>query len=263
MHHRMAWLVAWGLLLKAPGQAAQASEDGGAAAATGLEGKRWAWHSFTALDGGGLVPTDPTRYWVEFLPDGKLALQSDCNRGFGTWTKTGRVVQLNPLGTTLMACADGSLDGRFLELLRTTSRVAPDGATLLLSGPMGVLRLAPVPLPVHVRLTETAWTLVAVEDEAGATALPPGHYLVEFRPDGALQWKAECHQGGGRWEVQGRLLWLRAEGAASSAACVPATPGPDFARLLHMTGRVSLAGTELVLEEASRRLRLRAAPSLF
>ena len=41
MHHRMAWLVAWGLLLKAPGQAAQASEDGGAAAATGTPIRLW------------------------------------------------------------------------------------------------------------------------------------------------------------------------------------------------------------------------------
>jgi heat shock protein HslJ len=259
----MGWLVASGLLLQAPVQQALAAEDGGTSAQAGLVGRRWAWDSFTAadMDAGALLPTDPERYWVELLPDGKLALQADCNRGFGTWTAARGVVQLQPLGTTLMLCGGESLDRRFLELLRTTSRVAPDGATLLLSGPSGVLRLATV--PADIRLTETAWTLVAAEGKAGATPIPPARYLVEFRRGGALRWKADCTQGSGRWVAKAGTLTLHADGAASIAACTPAPLRPDFARLLNKTVRFSLADTELVLEGAGRRLRFRAAPSPF
>jgi heat shock protein HslJ len=260
MHHRMDWLVAAGLLLQAPSVTALGAEDGGVSAQAGLLGKRWAWDSFTAADGdgGALVPTHPERYWLEFLPDGKLVLQADCNRGFGTWTEAGGGVQLKPLGTTLMACLGESLDGPFLELLGKTSRFALEGATLLLFGPSGVLRLAEV--PAAVLLTQTAWTLVAVEDTAGATPISPGGYRLEFHPGGALQWTADCQKGSGTFVAKGRTLKLQADGAASPTACAAAAPGPDFSRLLYKTARFHLEGTELVLEGAARRLRFRPAP---
>lgn len=261
MHHRMGWLVASGLFLQAPAPAALGADAGPAPTHRGLLGRRWAWDSFTPADAdaGALIPTHREWYWVELLPEGKLALQADCNRGFGTWTDEGGEVQLKPLGTTLMACLGESFDSRFLELLRTASSVSRDGAMLLLSGPSGVLRLAEV--RAEGILTETSWTLVAVEDKAGATPMPPGRYRLEFRPGSILQWTADCQQGGGTWgAAKGRLLTLHAELGASTPACTPGTPGSDFLRLLNQTARFSFADAELLLEGARGRLRFRAAP---
>jgi heat shock protein HslJ len=262
----MGWLLASGLLVQTLAPAALGADAGaGLARVGGLLGRRWAWDSFTATDadaGGTTLPSRPERYWVEFLPKGKLALQVDCNRGFGTWTQeSGGGVQLQPLGTTLMACQGESLDFLdFLELLRQTSSVSRDGASLLLSGPSGVLRLAEV--QADARLTETSWTLVAVEDKTGATPVPAGRYSVEFRPRGALQWTADCAQGGGSWHAsKRRALSVHAASGALTTACVPGTPDLDFSRLLNETARFSFADTGLLLEGAHGRLRFSSALS--
>ncbi len=259
MHHLQACLVASGLFLWASTPAALGADTGGAAARLGLLGSRWVWDGFApAADAGALVPTHPERYWVEFLPQGKLSLQADCNRGFGTWTEEATAVELKPLGTTLMACGEASLDGRFLELLRTSS-ASRDGVRLLLRGPLGVLRLAEV--STEGRLTETAWTLVTVEDVAGATPMKPGRYGLEFLPGGVLRWTAECQTGGGTWRTaQGGALTLHASAGATSAACVAGTSGPNLSHLLNTVGRLSFADGELVLEGPSGRLRFRSAP---
>jgi heat shock protein HslJ len=130
------------LLLQAPGGTRAAAQDAGVSAATGLEGKRWAWEGFTAPDAGPLVPAHPENYWLEFLPHGQLAIQADCNRATGKWTVEGAALHLTPLAMTLMACPEESLDGRFLALLQRTTHFRRRGRTLRLEldGPSAVLR---------------------------------------------------------------------------------------------------------------------------
>jgi heat shock protein HslJ len=257
----MGWLVVSGLLVQTGVQSARAAEDARSAAKAELVGKRWAWDSFTSADAGALVPPHPENYWVQFLPEGKLVLQADCNRGFGTWTEEDGGVHLKPLGTTLMACPEGSLDSRFLELLTRASQVGVRGTRLLLRGPAGVLRLSLV--PAQALLTESAWTLVAVEGKDGVTPILPGHSFVEFRKGGALLWKSDCQEGPGTWTAKEGSLRLDAEKGAPSAACTEATPGLDFRRRLEKTARFSFEGTDLVLDGAPQGLRFRAAPSPF
>jgi META domain len=256
LHHLQAWLAS-GLFLWA--SAALGANADGAAAERGLVGGRWAWDGFSpAADAGVLVPKHPEKYWVEFLPEGKLSLQADCNRGFGTWREEPTGVELKPLGTTLMACGEASLDGHFLEVLRTSS-ASRDGVRLLLRGPLGVLRLAEV--STEGRLTETAWTLVKVEDRAAATPMKPGRYGVQFLPGGVLRWTAECQTGGGTWRTaQGGALTLHASAGATSAACVAGTSGPNLSHLLNTVEGLSFADGELLLEGPSGRLRFRSAP---
>jgi len=259
MRHRVGSLLAAVLLLS---PFAHGADAGGGAAIHALLGRRWAWERFvpTDADAGALIPAHRERYWVELLPEGKLSLQADCNRGFGTWTEGKAGLELKPLGTTLMACVAESLDSRFLQLLRTTSSVSQDGAALVLRGPSGVLRLAEV--SAEGLLAETAWTLLAVENTTGKTAVPSGRYGVEFKPEGTLRWTADCQHGGGTWKAgKGRLLKLEAAKGVATGACVPLSPGFDFARLLNETGRFSWLDAELLLEGPYGRLHFRTAPT--
>src|SRR5690606_32936052 len=48
-----------------------------------LEGVVWQWEQFEGSDGVAAGPTSPSQYTLTFLPDGKLAVKADCNRGRG------------------------------------------------------------------------------------------------------------------------------------------------------------------------------------
>ncbi len=123
------------------------ARDAGTPGPAGLTGARWGWVHFRAKGAADLVPAHPENYWVEFLPDGALAISADCNRATGTWTAKGAQLTLKVLASTLAACPEGSLDSRFLQLLAGVSRGSVHGQTLLLWLPedTGVLHLAARP----------------------------------------------------------------------------------------------------------------------
>jgi heat shock protein HslJ len=54
---------------------------------------------------------------VEFLPDGGLNVQADCNNANGTYTVNGNQLDMEILTTTLAACPPESLSDEFLQLL--------------------------------------------------------------------------------------------------------------------------------------------------
>lgn len=123
------------------------AQDGGTTAPSGLLGVRWRWVHFTAPGVAPVVPAHPEAYWLEFLPDGALAISADCNRASGTWTAKDGQWTLKASASTLAACPEGSLDSRFLQLLSSVTRGSVRGQTLLLWLPkdMGVVHLTATP----------------------------------------------------------------------------------------------------------------------
>jgi heat shock protein HslJ len=92
-----------------------------------LVGVIWQWESFQGGDGAVIAPDDPSKFALEFQPDGTVSGQIDCNRAFGSYTEDGSTISL-VLATTRMYCGDGSLDadfGRFLA--ESTTFVIRDG----------------------------------------------------------------------------------------------------------------------------------------
>lgn len=83
-----------------------------------MVGTSWQLVSIQSMDddqGTTEVP-DPSKFTVEFAPDGKAFFQLDCNRGHGTYTvepsddgTTGSLT-FGPIATTLMLCPQPSLD---------------------------------------------------------------------------------------------------------------------------------------------------------
>jgi heat shock protein HslJ len=93
-----------------------------------LEGVTWVWEGFEGGDGSVVTPEDPASYALTFLPDGKLAVKADCNRGAGNWVFDDPGIDLSVGALTRMACPEGSLSDVFVrDVDAATSAVFRDG----------------------------------------------------------------------------------------------------------------------------------------
>lgn len=88
--------------------------------------------------------------YLQFAPDsGRVTGSGGCNRISGPFTRDGDRLQLGPIVSTRMACADGRLNQQeveFLSALESTNRYAIAGDTLTLlrdDEPLARLRAAP------------------------------------------------------------------------------------------------------------------------
>ncbi|MGD9892476.1 MAG: META domain-containing protein [Dehalococcoidia bacterium] len=110
-----------------------------------LTGIVWEWQQ-TILNNDEIVtPDDPSRYTVEFQPDGRLAGRADCNRIMGSYTVTGSQIEIGPLASTRVACPPGSLGDRFaMQLQDAAIFVFRDGNLYLdIKFDTGTMRFAP------------------------------------------------------------------------------------------------------------------------
>jgi heat shock protein HslJ len=113
-----------------------------------LLGVLWQWQETRSNTGEVLMrPEDPTHYTVEFLPEGRLGIQADCNRAMGTYAVTGAQLALQIGGVTRMDCPPGSLMDPYLRQLdRAVSYTIQQTLTLALTGG-GVMLFAAVVSP--------------------------------------------------------------------------------------------------------------------
>ena len=105
----------------------------------------WEWQEFVGGDGAVVTPDDPAHYAITFLDEGKVAIQADCNRAFGSWSADDARIDITVGGVTKMACPEGSQMDRFLrDLDDAGSHVFRDGH-LFLALPIdsGILEFAP------------------------------------------------------------------------------------------------------------------------
>lgn len=84
-----------------------------------LAGTKWRLVHFQSSDDsiGTIIPPNVGNYTLEFMPDGKLAMQLDCNRGTATWqeadrTATGATLTISPGAMTRAMCQPGAIDTR-------------------------------------------------------------------------------------------------------------------------------------------------------
>ncbi len=107
-----------------------------------LAGSKWEWTKLYNDDESVLTVKEPTRYVVEFLENGKLSLQADCNKGMGAWSGVSPSLKIEATASTRMACPAGSLGDRFLKLLSLAESIESDGRKLsiVLKPREGVMR---------------------------------------------------------------------------------------------------------------------------
>jgi len=111
-----------------------------------LSGVSWEWREFAGGDGEILRPTTPGQYTVEFLSDGKLVIQADCNRAAGTYTADDPIIDLQIGAVSRAMCPPGSLTDRFLRDLGDASSFVFREGRLYLALPIdsGILEFDPV-----------------------------------------------------------------------------------------------------------------------
>jgi heat shock protein HslJ len=89
-----------------------------------IEGTSWRLVHFQSMDDaiGTVIPPRVENYTAQFLPDGKLALQLDCNRLSAGWAADGSSLTLTGGPMTRAFCGEGALDSqiaRDLEFIRS------------------------------------------------------------------------------------------------------------------------------------------------
>ncbi|QQE64505.1 hypothetical protein GFS31_11860 [Leptolyngbya sp. BL0902] len=86
------------------------------ATAPSLVGSVWKLQQIQMNDGSQTVPSNPENYTIEFMGDGSVVVQADCNRGRGSFaTAADNRLNITGVATTRMACPAGSADADFLR----------------------------------------------------------------------------------------------------------------------------------------------------
>ena len=108
----------------AASDAAAGAEVGTEAAAAGIDlaGTRWQWMQMvTPVE--TFVPDDPAQYLMEFMADGVIGIQADCNSGSGSYETNSSEgsLSINITNTTLALCPEGSLSDQFIRSLNAAA----------------------------------------------------------------------------------------------------------------------------------------------
>jgi len=87
----------------------------------------WQWTSVTTKPTGETTTiSDQQNYTITFRDDGTLSGKADCNTFSGTYSQaSGFSITIG--ATTMAACAEGSMDQQYLELLSAVVAGGPDG----------------------------------------------------------------------------------------------------------------------------------------
>lgn len=81
---------------------------------------------------------DPAKYTLQFMAEGQLLVQADCNRGSGPYTLVSQRLFIANIALTRMACPSDSLDQTFLEQVGSVDGYRLEGEKLVLT-----VRVAP------------------------------------------------------------------------------------------------------------------------
>ncbi len=100
--------------------------------ASDLVGVVWVWVEFLENNDTVTRPNMPANYTLEFLPDGQVTLQADCNRANGTYTVKGSQLEIEIMTTTLAACPEGSLGDEYIQLLNDAVAFIREGEQLFI-----------------------------------------------------------------------------------------------------------------------------------
>ena len=168
---------------------------------------------------------DPSRYTLQFLPDGRLTAKLDCNQGSGGFSATDGVLEIEQMISTLALCDADSNGHNFQFVLQGATKYAfdPDGF-LLLSGDEGDLKLRPT-------LPGVTWEWQKFAGGDGEIIRPdnPNQYTIEFLPAGKLAVQADCNRATGTYTVDKSTIDLQI-GGLTRAMCPPGSHMDRFLR---------------------------------
>jgi len=108
------------------------TEDNAGDESAKLMGVTWKWDESAYKDGTKSTPTDSSKYTVTFGDDNHAAIKADCNSASGEYMVDGSTLKLEPIITTLIACADPTLGTEFLRDIQAAVTYHFDGDKLII-----------------------------------------------------------------------------------------------------------------------------------
>lgn len=174
-----------------------------------LTGRVWELEEILFNDGKTLVAEPSENYTVEFMDDGSLAVQADCNRGRGSFTMPEPgLLSVAPIATTMAACPEGSIGNDFVQALGNANSFffQDDRLFIEMKFDSGTLRLREA--STDMGLMGTVWKLQQIQMNDGSLTVPdaPENYTVEFMDDGNVVVQADCNQGRGSFTTTDNRL---------------------------------------------------------
>lgn len=86
-----------------------------------LTGTEWRWLQTLYSNDRNKVPPNPGDYTLRFLPDGKVSIRADCNRGGGVYALRKNKISIEITHTTRAACPPESLEQDYIRDLNAAS----------------------------------------------------------------------------------------------------------------------------------------------
>jgi heat shock protein HslJ len=215
-----------------------------------LTGRVWELQDIQFNDGELLVAEPPENYTVEFMDDGSMAVQADCNRGQGSFTvpEPGRL-SVDPIATTLAACPDGSIGGDFTQALSNANLFFfSDGQLFIdLAFDSGTMRFQEATTP---SLVGRVWKLQQIQMNDGSQTVPnsPENYTIEFMDDGGVVVQADCNQGRGSFATTADNRINITGVATTRMACADGSSDAEFLRALDSANSYFFQDGQLIIE---------------
>jgi len=189
----------------------------------------WQLQQIQYNDGTLITPSDPANYTVDFMEDGSLGIQADCNRVLGEYTGESGTLDITLGPSTLAACGPDSVDTEFTQALSNSSLYFfQDGDLFIdLAFDSGTMQLSPA--PDAVALIGPVWELEQIQynNDTLLVADPPENYTVEFMTDGSVAIQADCNTGRGNFSTDDSSIDITV-GALTRAACPPGSISNEF-----------------------------------
>ena len=102
----------------------------------------WRWQQTLYGNGRKLMPTNPDRYTLKLLPDGRLNIRADCNLGGGSYTVNDDRISIEITHSTRAACPPESMDRDYVRDLNAAAKyfLKDDGLHIELKDDGGTMR---------------------------------------------------------------------------------------------------------------------------
>jgi heat shock protein HslJ len=193
--HRALLLLATSLLI-----AACADSPGRASPAPGITG---AWQLVGDVPRAAALPAG-ARATLD-VGNGQVGGTSFCNHYGGTYQLDGDSLVVDGLGGTDMGCEPGIMaaETAYLRALAAVRTASVEDGELVLTGPGGELRFAPVAPTPERELTGTRWVLDTVVEGGTASSTVGEPAVLELRPDATFTASTGCRSLDGSWRSSG------------------------------------------------------------
>jgi heat shock protein HslJ len=220
-----------------------------------LMGTVWKWTTTQMNDGSSKTPSDPNQYLIEFLADGHVAVQADCNRVAGTYTVNSNQLAITLGPSTLAACPPGSLGDEFVKQLGNIGSYLFKGENLILeikmdSGSMIFAPSAPAGVP------GTSWEVISYNNgkQAVVSVINGSAISLNFGTDGQVSGNAGCNTYSGGYQASGNALKVGPLASTMMACDKPASvmdQEQQYLAALQNSATYEIAGDTLTIRDAS------------